>query len=110
MSYWTYLKIDAGGEEPATVYEAGNMTSNVSGIWADAMGKPLRDWEGTTGADLALVLDIAISKMKDPANAARYKAMEPSNGWGSLEKATEYLETILEGCREYPKAHLHVSG
>lgn len=36
MSYWTYVDIDTGGPEALSV-EIGNMTSNVSGMWAKCL-------------------------------------------------------------------------
>jgi hypothetical protein len=110
MSYWTYMQIDTGGEHAAIVDEIGNMTSNVSAIWTDAMGVHLRELDGKLGSELIPIIEPAVAKLKDPSNHDRYRAMEPSNGWGSLQGATEYLERILEGCRNHPKAHLHVSG
>lgn len=109
MSYNTYMQIDAGGEWPATVCDIGNMTSNVSGMWAKALGFPLADMEGWDGARCIPALESAVSHIRSPEHRTAYREMEPSNGWGSVEGAAEYLERILAACREYPKAHLHIS-
>lgn len=109
MSYGCYLEIDTGGEHKATVCEIGNMTSNVGKMFALALGKRLPEFTGTTGADLAPILAVALTCMRDPENEATYRAMEPANGWGSLAGAQQYLEKILSACVLHPKASLYVS-
>lgn len=53
MSYWTYVDIDTGGPEPLSV-DIGNMTSNVSGMWAKSLTAALESVPALTylkGAD-----------------------------------------------------------
>ena len=109
MSYDTSMTIDTGGSELATVHEIGNCTSNVSGMWMLAIGEPLRDLDGRTGAELIPLLERAVSHIQHPDNAAVYRGMEPPNGWGSHEGAALYLECILGACRAHPLARLEIS-
>ena len=107
MSYDAYMRIDTGGEYPATVHEIGNMTSNVSHMWTKALGRPLRDFEGWPGGVLIPLLEGAIQHIDQ--HRAEYEAVNPPNGWGSVDSARRYLASILEGCRKHPKALLALS-
>ena len=108
MSYDASMTIDTGGPDLATVAEIGNCTSNVSGMWLLALGEPLRDLDGRTGAELIPLLERAVSHIRHPSHAAVYRGMEPSNGWGSHEGAARYLERILAACRAHPLARLEI--
>lgn len=109
MGYDAYMKIDTGGEYPATVAEIGNHTSNTTGMWREALGCPLRDLSGKLGSELIPQLERAVADMRDPARREVYQAMNPPNGWGSHTTATNYLDEILAACREHPKASLYLS-
>ena len=109
MSYWTWIEIDTGGEFPGRVEDSQNMTSNVSGIWEAGLGFKFRDLDKMNCAAAIPHLERAIAYLRDAANERELRGMEPSNGWGDLEGATEYLETILEWCRRHPKANIAMS-
>lgn len=120
MSYDSYIQIDTGSPDgPAVVEEIGNMTSNVAAIWArglaHATGNPeawLSDWSyehAIACSDAAPILEKACAYIEDPANEADLKKLEPSNGWGSLGRAREYLRRIEKACRKHPKATLYIS-
>lgn len=109
MSYWVYLTIDAGGDEDVTVSEAGNMTSNVAPMWTEALGFYLLDMEGWEGSKCIPHLERGIAKMADPETRHEYTAMNPENGWGSVETAEQYLKDVLAACREAPKGKMVIS-
>lgn len=109
MSYWTWVEIDTGGPHNARVEDSINMTSNVSPMWAAALGFAFRDLDGMNCAEATPHLERAIAYFDDPANAESLKAMEPENGWGSVEGAREYLANILGWCRDHPKAQIGMS-
>lgn len=109
MSYDISLVIDTGGPELATVCDApGNYTSNVSGMWRFALGFPLRDLHGTVAGDAVAFLEPAVAILRDPANDAALRAMEPDNRWGCLEGATQYLADLLAACQRHPRASIHI--
>ena len=108
MSYDVWMTIDTGGPDPAEVYSAGNMTSNVAPMWRHA-GADVAEMHGKTGAECIPILEAGLSHMRHPDNAATYRAMNPSNGWGSHDGACEFIERILAGCRAHPRATVHVS-
>ena len=108
MSYDIWLEMDTGGDEPAQVGEDYNMTSNVAGIWGDALGYSLRGINGKIAGDYIDDFEKAPTIMKDPQNESKYRAMEPSNGWGSLESATKFIGELLELFTAHPKASIRV--
>ncbi|MBR0693657.1 hypothetical protein [Bradyrhizobium lablabi] len=109
MGYDIYLKIDTGGYEPATVCEIGNMTSNLSPMWRRALGCSLSHLDLVFCSEAVKILEPAVAHISDPANAREYEAMNPANGWGNHEAATRYLSDLLAGCKEHPKATIHIS-
>ncbi len=109
MSYTTYMEIDTGGREMATVREIGNMTSNVSGMWTKALGFHLCEMQGWAGSECIPHLERALQRMDDPVTLHEYIAKSPSNGWGSPAGARGYLQEILDACRAHPKASLLIS-
>lgn len=107
MSYDIYLQIDTGAEETVTVVEVGNYTTNVSGMWAEALGFRLYEISGRTAADAVPDLDRAIAAMQ--ADPDTYQAMNPKNGWGDYSGALEYLRTLRNACVRHPKTQIYVS-
>lgn len=107
MSYWVYLMMDTGGSEPATVADVGNMTSNCSGMWAKALGKPLAELDGLNAGEQIAILEKAVLDMRD--NPLEYEGLEPSNGWGDLKSAKRYLNDLLSACQQNPKAFIYIS-
>jgi len=109
MSYNVYIEIDTGTGEFHTVHEVGNYTSNLSAMWWDALGHSLGDLSGNNCAEAEPLLTAAIAKMRAPENYDRYKALEPSNGWGNMQGAIAYVEEIRDACRRHPLARLRIS-
>ncbi|WP_407563347.1 hypothetical protein [Streptomyces sp. 184] len=107
MSYDVYLVIDTGGPEPAAVVDVGNYTSNVSGMWEDALGYPLKNLHGWQAEDARTDLQQAVHDMETHPEA--YRAMNPPNGWGDYEGALDYLRRLGDACRAHPKTTIHIS-
>lgn len=95
-----------GGEQ---VYE-DNMTSNVACMWNEA-GAPLRDWAYDKAhgpaSELATKLGDAIATME--REPEKYRAMAPSNGWGSYEGCLAFLKRLRSACLQHPNAIVEVS-
>ena len=107
MSHDLYLEIDTGGEYPTVVADVGNYTSNVSGMWAKALGERLREFHGRNAGESVPQLDRGIADMQ--ANRLDYEAMNPPNGWGSYGGALDYLRTLRDCCARHPKTTIRVS-
>ncbi|MGA4964473.1 hypothetical protein [Streptomyces pseudogriseolus] len=104
-----YLQVDTGGPEPIDYCAAdiGNYTSNVSGMWTEALGHRLADLHGRTAGDSVTSLRNAIADMETRPD--HYQAMNPPNGWGDYEGALEYLRQLHTACCAHPKADIHIS-
>lgn len=106
MSYSIYLTIDTGGEEPALLTDGWNYTSNCGPMWR-AAGADLAEFHGKTAAECLPILEAAITEMR--AYPARYRAMNPGNGWGSYERLLPALGELASAFRSHPKATVEVS-
>ncbi|MDQ3573656.1 MAG: hypothetical protein M3404_01845 [Actinomycetota bacterium] len=119
MSYDIWLEADLGGSERLQVTERpGNYTYNVDPMFAEALGST--DWLRTASEvlskhqpALAIFRDEragdCIGRLKEAvvameADPERFRAMNPSNGWGNYEGALEYLRDFLAVCEEAPDA------
>ncbi len=111
MSYDVSLHttVDTGSPDALNVCVAdiGNYTSNVSGMWANALGHPLGDLHDRTAGDCIEALKDAVTVLE--ANPARFTEMEPDNGWGTYAGALDYLRRLRDACRVHPKAVIYVS-
>lgn len=111
MSYDIHLEADLGGEEPVRVGDLEwNYTSNIGGIVAaaaEATGlRDLRDLEGLAAVEaLVLVERLALELRRDPE---RYRALDPENGWGSLETFLPALDRLVDELRPVPRAIVKV--
>ena len=101
MSYDIYLSIDTGGEDAAIVAEVGNYTSNCSPMWNKALGSSLRNLNGRNAGKSLPLLIKAVAHMR--ANPDEYMPLNPANGWGDYESATDYLDKLRRLCEEHPK-------
>jgi hypothetical protein len=104
-----HLDIDTGGPEPVDycVDDIGNYTSNVAGMWTEALGYRLADLKDKTAEDCAEDLKRAVVAME--ADPVKYGLMEPANGWGDYEGALDYLRRLRNACLAHPKAQIRIS-
>lgn len=109
MSYDASMYIDTGGDRPAEVCFVGSETSNVAKMWNRALGHSLTDLDGRTGADIIGDLEAAIARMKEPELQKELAAMAPSNGFGKVNDAFNFLVKIRDAAAAHPKASLHLS-
>lgn len=107
MSHDIWLTIDTGADEPATVADVGNYTSNVSGMWAKALGERLKHFDGRNAGESVAALEAGVNAMR--SNPAEYEAMNPANGWGCYEGALTYLDDLRSACARHPKTTIRVS-
>lgn len=75
-------------------------TYNYAPMWR-AAGFSLRDFDGKTGAQVAVVLGPAVAAME--ADPVRFRALEPANGWGTYDGAMPYLRDLLRIVTERPE-------
>lgn len=103
-----YMTVDTGGSTPVEIVIAGvgNYTSNVAGMWSDALGCRLADLNKKTAGDCVPALESAVAAMT--ADPIKYEAMNPANGWGDYQGARDYLARLRDACSEHPKATVHI--
>lgn len=99
MSYDIWLDADLGGDEPTTVWDCWNYTSNCGRMWRLA-GADLAEFHGKRAGDCAPILAAAIADMK--ANPGKYIPLNPENGWGSYETLVPALERLHEAFARMP--------
>jgi hypothetical protein len=109
LDIYLMAEVDAGGAEPHQVelYWA-NITHNVASMWQRAgCFEALYKSEGKAAADILPALERAEGEMRREPGA--YRALDPSNGWGSYDSALEWLGKLIAACRRHPKAVVRVS-
>lgn len=110
MSYWVSLHIDTGNPNGSIeVVEIGNYTSNVSPMWALALGESLKELDGRSAGESVSQLEAAVAHMEHPNHRETYESMNPKNGWGNHQSATQYLAELRDACKLHPKCIIHVS-
>lgn len=107
MSLWVYLHQDDIENE---VYSA-NITHNL-GIMASEAGLYRWIWRPdeagvTTAAQLIEPLRTGLALLK--SDPERFKPYTSSNGWGTYEGFTEFVEAYLAACEATPAASVSVS-
>lgn len=123
MSWDFFMMADLGGPDLVYVEEfEAEQTYNVAPMYFEAFGDDLfgvrhegeqperlgiRGLNGKTGEAAKPLIELAIQRMtKDPA---KYRAMEPDNGWGSYEGAMKTLNTLNYWCCAAPRGIIKVT-
>lgn len=106
MSYDVWLEIDTGGDEPVRLSSL-NYTWNCAPMFYSAFGESgLNGLSGKLAGEAAPIIKRALASMQ--ANPDHYKAMNPSNGWGSYEGAMTFLREFHSDCQQHPKASITI--
>lgn len=107
MSYDVGLECDLGGPEPVGLaLLSANCTYNVAPMFVEAGGCSPNDWDGMSAANVrAKCLEILAAFEADPD---KFKAMNPSNGWGNFEGARRFIREISDACELAPRATVRV--
>jgi hypothetical protein len=106
------------GREPVTVIGGetdevfwANITHNLGGMADEAwiyhcLWRP--DEVGLTkAAQLIEPLREGLNRLR--AEPAKYKALNPKNGWGDYDGLVRFVTEYLEACEKYPNAKVEVS-
>lgn len=102
LDIWLNLPAcDHCGRDESGVY-SGNITYNLGPMWREA-GLPYSDEiEGKTAGELVPALESGLVELE--ADPARFKTMNPSNGWGSYDGLVEFTKRIIAAAKTWPKA------
>lgn len=102
MSADLWLEIDTGGKEAAEVSETYNVTYNLTPMLKAAGYPGHREMLGAPASEAGGVFRSVADRLR--ADAARFDAMNPPNGWGTREWAIEFCDLMAAACAEHPKA------
>lgn len=107
MSWDIWLTTELDGHD-IEVGESFNYTHNCNGMIRDT---GFDEWpsevDGWVSGDLARQLDLAIRKLEE--DPKKYRAMNPSNGWGDYDSLLRVLRQVRDQCRTYPSAKVRIS-
>lgn len=95
MSYDIWLEADLGGESPVNIGTLDwNYTSNCSPMWREAMPETdgLSGMVGMEAGEALKTLREGIKRME--AEPAKYREMDPPNGWGSFDSQLRALKEL----------------
>lgn len=96
--------------EEAKLYSL-NITHNLNNM-AKAVGLYEVLWRPeeigiTTASQMISFLEKGLEELV--ANPNKYKALNPSNGFGSYEDFVNFCKSVLHNCYEYPEATIEAS-
>lgn len=85
-----------------------NYTHNVSPMWREAgCYDALYNSDGKRASETLEILNEAIKKMsQDPE---KYRALNPSNGWGNYDSALQFLRDWRTSVENHPDMIIRVS-
>lgn len=102
MSYDVYGVCDHCG---ASMFD-WNYTSNCAQMWREA-GCDIAEFHDKPASALASALGDALTAME--ANPDKFRAMNPSNGWGDFDRLFVQLRILRRKLLENPNTKVRVS-
>lgn len=99
--YWLEDLQGCDPEHPGHHY---NVTYNLREMLR-AAGLP--EWRALDGAPAVEAAGM-LAKVAEtlPADPARFKALDPPNGWGDYDGALRFVESFALGCALHPEARI----
>jgi hypothetical protein len=104
MSADVWLVVDTGGPEPAEVTEGRNITYNLSPMLREAGFPGHKAMQGAPASEAGGVYRSVAERLR--SDPARYRLLNPSNGWGTYEIAVEFCDLMASDCAANPKAQI----
>ena len=110
LDIWLHMEIDTGYSELISI-DLGdnmNMTHNVAPMWRLARCfDALYESKGKLAGEVLPELKAALIDMQN--YPAKYKELNPPNGWGDYDSAMYFLSQVIDNFKKYPKAIISVS-
>lgn len=105
-----YSNVDVGHNEPEKVewFEANythncNVMAKAAGIY-EYVWRPEECNDVQVAGDLIAPLNTGITQMEK--NPIKFKALNPTNGWGCYNTFLSWLRAYRNACIRYPKAKI----
>lgn len=96
--------------EGAEYYHA-NITHNLGSMAKEAgLYKPLwhpEEWGYRHARDLIPALENGLHALR--ADPTRFRPYNPDNGWGTYEQLVQFVDGLLQACRDWPDAKVRAS-
>lgn len=89
-----------GHERELFYYDLGSPTYNIGGIFRAATGGRFKQGVPVPIREALTMWTDALLAMHDGAREAEFRAMEPENGWGTLEGARGAAGRVVRACSE----------
>jgi hypothetical protein len=83
--------------------QVGEMAVVLLGTKTDRP-RGLRLLSGRKAGDTVKDIELALKRMNDPSMHEKFTKLLPSNGWGTLEGATETMLILHRKAKEFPNA------
>jgi len=95
-----------GTEQWIPVGEFIKHTSNTGNMIQEVCGLRPPSWDGKKCSELLPFIDKGIKQLR--RHREEHRKFETSNGWGTVETTTVFLDAIRTVCEEYPTAVIRV--
>jgi hypothetical protein len=110
LSYNIQFYFDLDGPVPIPIAKRLDHTWNCAPMFRRALGGDgINDLDGKSCSKILPLLRRAVEHIAHPDNAAEYSSMNPVNGFGSHQSATQFLKDILTQSEAMPKAMIRVT-
>lgn len=106
MSYDISLEAELGSG-PIEIGQSLNVTYNLSPMF-DFLGIDISAMNGKQGGEILPLVVMALKRINDPTNKYDLDRLKPSNGWGTIDIAKEFLFKLQNLLASAPKAIVRV--
>jgi hypothetical protein len=107
LSYDIYLRCPTCGQSPDRLSPTYNL-GQIFRLALQPLTNGIYSLEGMTGFESLPILEVARERMD--ARQEEFRALEPANGWGSLDGARKTIETMIESATRFPASLWDVGG
>ena len=107
LDVWLKDPTDPDGEDlywRNITHNVGNM-ANAAGLY-EPLWRP-DEMAVETAKELIAPIEVGLEMLR--SDPGKFKALNPSNGWGSYEGLVAFAEDYLKACKEYPDGLVRVS-
>jgi hypothetical protein len=101
MSYDIFLRCPACGQSPDRLSPTYNL-GQIFRLALQPLDNGIYSLEGLTGHISLPWLRGALERLVAPSRQEEFRALEPANGWGTLNDARKTIETMIDYATRFP--------
>lgn len=110
MSYDIYLRCPTCGQSPDRLSPTYNL-GQIFRLALQPLSNGIYSLEGMTGLEsLPILMDAHAAMSPSGSRLQEFQALEPANGWGSLDGARQTIATMIESATRFPHSLWDVGG